>query len=123
MNAPIGKSTIGEMLPFFIVIGVLTLFIIFCVRMFVVTSKAKKEGKKKMKNLKNQGLSVYAAFHNVNGLPLAENLLCEVFSYPNRIEFKSGTTNIKLAREKITDMCLKFDTEIQNQAVSSIGNT
>lgn len=53
MNTPIGKSTIGEMLPFFIVIGVLTLFIIFCVRMFVVTSKAKKEGKKKMKNLKN----------------------------------------------------------------------
>lgn len=105
----------------FIVIGVLTLFIIFCVRMFVVTSKAKKEGKKKMKNLKNQGLSVYAAFHHVNGLPLAENLLCEVFSYPDRIEFKAGTTNIKLAREKITDMCLKFDTEIQNQAVSSIG--
>lgn len=121
MNTPIGKSTIGEMLPFFIVIGVLTLFIIFCVRMFVVTSKAKKEGKKKMKNLKNQGLSVYAAFHHVNGLPLAENLLCEVFSYPDRIEFKAGTTNIKLAREKITDMCLKFDIEIQNQAVSSIG--
>lgn len=121
MNTPIGKSTIGEMLPFFIVIGVLTLFIIFCVRMFVVTSKAKKEGKKKMMNLKNQGLSVYAAFHHVNGLPLAENLLCEVFSYPDRIEFKAGTTNIKLAREKITDMCLKFDTEIQNQAVSSIG--
>lgn len=121
MNTPIGKSTIGEMLPFFIVIGVLTLFIIFCVRMFVVTSKAKKEGKKKMKNLKNQGLSVCAAFHHVNGLPLAENLLCEVFSYPDRIEFKAGTTNIKLAREKITDMCLKFDTEIQNQAVSSIG--
>ena len=121
MNTPIGKSTIGEMLPFFIVIGVLTLFIIFCVRMFVVTSKAKKEGKKEMKNLKNQGLSVYAAFHHVNGLPLAENLLCEVFSYPDRIEFKAGTTNIKLAREKITDMCLKFDTEIQNQAVSSIG--
>lgn len=121
MNTPIGKSTIGEMLPFFIVIGVLTLFIIFCVRMFVVTSKAKKEGKKKMKNLKNQGLSVYAAFHHVNGLPLAENLLCEVFLYPDRIEFKAGTTNIKLAREKITDMCLKFDTEIQNQAVSSIG--
>lgn len=121
MNTPIGKSTIGEMLPFFIVIGVLTLFIIFCVRMFVVTSKAKKEGKKKMMNLKNQGLSVYAAFHHVNGLPLAENLLCEVFSYPDRIKFKAGTTNIKLAREKITDMCLKFDTEIQNQAVSSIG--
>ena len=75
-------------------------------------------GKKKQTST---GITVYTAFHHVNGLPLAENLLCEVFSYPDRIEFKAGTTNIKLAREKITDMCLKFDTEIQNQAVSSIG--
>lgn len=67
------------------------------------------------------GLSVYTAFHHVNGLPVAENLLCEVFSYPDRIEFKAGTTNIKLAREKITDMCIKSDTEIQNQVVSSVG--
>ena len=62
-----------------------------------------------------EGVTVYTAFHHINGLPIAENLLCEVFSYPDRIEFKAGTTNIKLAREKITDMCLKFDTEIQNQ--------
>ncbi len=68
-----------------------------------------------------EGVTVYTAFHHINGLPIAENLLCEVFSYPDRIEFKAGTTNIKLAREKITDMCLKFDTEIQNQAVSSVG--
>lgn len=68
-----------------------------------------------------EGVTVYTAFHHINGLPIAENLLCEVFSYPDRIEFKAGTTNIKLAREKITDMYLKFDTEIQNQAVSSVG--
>lgn len=67
------------------------------------------------------GITVYAAFHHVNGLPLAENLLCEVFSYSDRIEFKAGTTVIKLARAKITDMCIKNDTDIQNQAVSSVG--
>lgn len=67
------------------------------------------------------GITVYTAFHHVNGLPIAENLLCEVFSYPDRIEFKAGTTNIKLARGKITDMCVKTDTEIQTQAVSSVG--
>lgn len=54
-------------------------------------------GKKKQNS---SGITVYTAFHHVNGLPLAENLLCEVFSYPDRIEFKAGTTNIKLAREK-----------------------
>lgn len=48
-----------------------------------------------------EGVTVYTAFHHINGLPIAENLLCEVFSYPDRIEFKAGTTNIKLAREKL----------------------
>ena len=71
--------------------------------------------------MKEDGLSLHAAFHHVNGLPIAENLICEIFSYPDRIEFKSGTTSIKLAREKITDACIKTDTEIQKQMVSSIG--
>ncbi len=75
--------------------------------------------KKQTQNL--EGITIYTAFHHVNGLPIAENLLCEVFSYPDRLEFKAGTTNIKLSRDKITDMCIKTDTEIQNQAVSSIG--
>jgi len=123
MSTPIGKSTLGEMLPLFIFIGILLLIIIFSIRMFFITSKAKKRQKQEMNTQKNQGLSVHTTLNHVNGLPLAENLLCEIFSYPDRIEFKAGTTNIKLAREKITDMCLKFDTEIQNQMVSSIGGT
>lgn len=121
MNTPIGESTVGELLPLLIVLGILFLIIIVSIRMFISTSKAKKERKKKIQNLKNQGLTVCAEFHHVNGLPLAENLLCEVLSYPDRIEFKAGTTSIKLTREKITDMCMKVDTEIQNQAVSSVG--
>lgn len=44
-----------------------------------------------------------------------------MFSYPDRIEFKAGTTNIKLSKEKITDMCIKTDIDIQNQVVSSVG--
>lgn len=121
MNTPLGKSTIGEMLPYLIVIGVLILICVFCFRMIIVTTKQRKQIKQGKQARKNQGLSVYTAFHHVNGLPIAENLLCEVFSYPDRIEFKIGSTNIKLVREKITDMCLKLDTEIVNQAVSSIG--
>lgn len=118
MNTPIGKSTLGEMLPSFILIAFLVLIIIFCIKMICVTSKAKKAHKQQMKE---QGLSNYAAFTHVNGLPISENLLCEIFSYPNRLEFKAGTTDITLAREKITDMCIKTDVEIQQQYVSSIG--
>lgn len=71
--------------------------------------------------MKNQWLLQYSAFHHVNGLPIPENTLCEIMSYEDRIDSKSGTTDIKLPRKKITDMCLKTDTEIQNQVVSSVG--
>ena len=77
-------------------------------------------GKKKEKN-NFEGITIYTAFHHVNGLPITENVLCEVFSYPDRIDFKSGTTEIKLPKEKITDISIKTDTEIQQQLVSSAG--
>lgn len=77
-------------------------------------------GKKKEKKDFN-GITIYTAFHHVNGLPIAENLLCEVFSYLDRIEFKSGSTSIKLSRDKISDMCIKTDIDMQNQIVSSVG--
>lgn len=121
MNTQLGNSTVGEMLPFFVVIGILLWLFISCVRMFMAISKIRKEKKNSIQNLKNQGLTIHTTFNHVNGLPIAENILCEVFSYPDRIEFKSGTTDITLSRQKITDMCVKTDVEIQNQAVSSIG--
>lgn len=77
-------------------------------------------GKKKEKN-NFEGITIYTAFHHVNGLPIPENVLCEVFSYPDRIDFKSGTTEIKLPKEKITDISIKTDTDIQQQLVSSAG--
>lgn len=99
-----------EWLPPLIIIPIIVL-IIFKIR----KSKSRKE------SINQSGLMMYTAFHHVNGLPIAENLLCEIRSYADRIDFKAGTTNIKLPRQKITDMCIKTDTEIQKQAVSSVG--
>lgn len=118
MNTPIGKSTLGELLPNFIFIFILFILVIFCIRMIIVNSKARK---KNLAELKADGVFIHTAFNHVNGLPIAENLLCEIKSYQDRLEFKAGTTNIKLPREKITDMCIKTDLDIQKQAVSSIG--
>lgn len=123
MDTPVGKSTLGELLPLLIVIGVLILIIIFCFKMVRLTSQAKKKQQQQLNILKEQGLTVHTTFPHVHGLPIAENLFCEIFSFPNRIEFKSGTTHITLMREKITYMCIKTDTEIQQQIVSSIGGT
>lgn len=44
-----------------------------------------------------------------------------MFSYPDRLEFKAGTIEFKLSKNKISDMCITTDTEIQKQSVSSIG--
>lgn len=77
-------------------------------------------GKKKEKK-SFEDISIYTAFHHINGLPIPENTLCEIFSFSDRIDFKAGTIEIKLAKDKIADMCIKTDTEIQQQLVSSVG--
>jgi len=121
MDTPMGKSTVGEMLPLFIIIGILLLFIIFCIKMIRVISKTAKKQKKQLNELKNAGMTVHAALNHINGLPIAENILCEIFSYPDKFEFKSGSMHFNLQKSKITDMTIKTDTEIQQQYVSSIG--
>ncbi|MCD8048472.1 MAG: hypothetical protein LUG52_02520 [Clostridia bacterium] len=120
-DVSVGQTTLGELMPYLIVIAILVCFIVFCIYMFSVTSKNAKQQKRREDELRARGMSIHTAFNHVNGLPIAENMLCEIFSYPDRLEFKSGTTNIMLKRNKITDMCIKTDTEIQKQAVSSAG--
>lgn len=62
-----------------------------------------------------------AVFHHVSGLPIAENMPCTIAKYPDRLEFQSGTTQINLLKEKITDMRIISNTEVQKQYVSSVG--
>lgn len=114
--ASISSESFPEWLPPLIIIPIMILIIVG-----IVSANKKKQARKV--ELQQSGFLQYSAFHHVNGLPIPENLLCEIRSYKDRVEFKAGTTNIKLPREKITDMCLKFDTEIQNQTISSIGGT
>ena len=60
-------------------------------------------------------------FRHVNGLGFAENTLCDVVSYPTFYEFKAGAVNYNLSKEKVIDVTVKTDREIQQQYVSSIG--
>ncbi len=43
MDTPMGHSTIGEMLPYFILLGVLFVLFLICFRIFKITSKLKRE--------------------------------------------------------------------------------
>ena len=58
---------------------------------------------------------------HLSGLPIPEGVPCKARSYRDRIEFISGTTNISLSRNKITDVRVMKADEIQKQSVSSVG--
>lgn len=121
MDKPMGQSTVGEMMPLFIIIGILFLIIIFCIHMVVKTSKAKSINKEKMSALKADGASIVCTFLHVNGLPIAENMVCQLASYPDRYDFMSGNMKFSLSKNKVADVCNKTEAEIKNQYVSSIG--
>lgn len=53
METQIGKATLGELMPIFIVIGILIIFIAFCIYMAIQTSRAKKAGKIQKESLCN----------------------------------------------------------------------
>ena len=121
MNKPMGKSTVGEMLPFLLLISIIILILIFCIRMVFKTSKARSINKVKKSAVKADGASVVCTFLHINGLPIAENAVCQLISYPDRYDFISGNMNFSLAKNKVTDVCCKTETEIKKQYVSSIG--
>lgn len=121
METTVGNTNVGGAMPFLIILGFLILLMIICIKMLIFTSKSWRKQKEILKQRRADGMSCYVTYTHVNGLPIPENTPCQISSYPDRIEFESGATKITLARQKITDMCVKTDTEIQQQAVSSIG--
>lgn len=121
MDQPMGQSTVGEMLPYLIVIGILFLICIFCFRMIVVTSRQKREAKKRKLELRSSGVINMAAGSLMAGLPLAEGTVCDIYEYGDKVVFKAGGSDFNLDKEKITDTSIKTDREITSQYVSSIG--
>lgn len=121
MNTPIGHSTLGKLLPLIIIIVVLLLFIVFCIKMIIVTTKAKKMQQNKLQQLRNQGVSLYGTYQHIYGLPVPENTFVSIYSYPNNIIFTKDKTEITLEKNKLTDVCITTDVDIQKSYVSSIG--
>lgn len=106
----------------FIALAILPLIIIFCIIMALKTMEKKiKINPNVNQNVKDDGLTHQIIALHTNGLPIAEGLSCNIKVYTDRVEINSGTTHITLSKEKITDMCVKSETEIQKQYVSSVG--
>ena len=129
MNTPIGKTTLGELLPYDILIAILVLLFVFCFYMAVKTSKAKRKAKKILKQakidlnkqMKENKASHVASFKHMTGLPAPEGSLCTLFLCPDKIEIDCNGTKFNLNKSKIISVDMKTDVEIQKQYVSSIG--
>lgn len=70
---------------------------------------------------KKQPKDLVLSASHVNGLPIAENILCVIYSRPTKYEITANGATFNLEKNKVTDVCLKTDVEIQKQYVSSIG--
>lgn len=55
------------------------------------------------------------------GLPIAEGAMCHMYLCKDRVMFFRNETEYSLSFDKITDVLIKTDTEIQRAYVSSIG--
>ena len=104
-----------------VVIILLTIFV-FSLYMAVITSKAQKKGRiqyKEKLESKNATLSMTAP--HLIGLSIPTNTLTTIYSCLNTYEFEANSITYSLSKDKVIDVSLKTDTEIQKQSVSSIG--
>lgn len=77
----------------FFVIGLLVLFAVFCIMMIVSLSKANKK-------VKLKSASLFIALPHTAGLPIPERTLCQLYSYPDRIEINANGTQFTLMKVK-----------------------
>lgn len=113
----LAMSSNQEQSGLFVTLGII--MIVFTILLFRPTKKDKQKKSERM-NKYQDSLKICTMKH-VNGLPIAENVNCKITSTDDKFVFSSGTMNFELDKSKITDMCIKTDTEIQQQYISSVG--
>lgn len=67
------------------------------------------------------GYSEIMSVKHMDGLPWGEQAACSVYLYPDRYVFWRNKNTYTLSMDKITDVCIKTDIEIQKAYVSSVG--
>lgn len=108
----------GYIVAIVILLGV----IIFCIRMAIITSKLQKQRKLSMNNkLNDLGAYLKGTYKHIAGLSLPENTFCNVYVCDDKVVIEGNGVTFNLPKEKITDVCIKTEKEIQQQYVSSIG--
>lgn len=109
----------------FLSFGCLIANIVSSIKMKSQTRKNQKITRQKqnehLQELKNQGFILDTQVKHIYGLNTAEDMLCRIEVWKDSYKFKMNNINFSLSREKVTDIAIKTETEVQQQYVSSIG--
>ena len=81
-------------------------------------TQAKAEEKERLEKL---GFLGTATLTHEAGLPIAENILCKIDYFKDKIVIEGSGTIFNLSTDKIMDISIKTDTEIETFYNSSIG--
>lgn len=98
---------------------VILLIIIISVAYFV--DKKSKNRKTIHEAKKTKDATLFLKLPLFQGLAVPQNTLCDIFSCPTYYEFKLSNTTFKLDKNKVQDVSLKTDKEIQKYYTSSVG--
>ncbi len=106
----------------FVIMALLILFIIFCIRQTIKMRKARKQNKiNNQINLNERNAAFSTQLKHFNGLALSEGALTWAYWCNDKIQFEANGICFNLPLDKITDISMKSDVEIQKQYVSSAG--
>lgn len=109
-------------MPYIITIVILLCFAIFCFRMAIVTSKIKKQGKQTRQNkIRELNSKLDGEFFHTIGLSLPEKTYCHVYLCNDKVVIEGNGIAFNLLNDKIIDVSLKTNREIEKVYVSSAG--
>lgn len=105
---------------------ILGLLLLFSVIMLFVTTYKQEKTKKAKKDKINSKLKEHDAKESIEanhmaGLPIAEKALCSVYLCDDKVIVERNETKYTLSFDKVADVTIKTDSEIQKSYVSSVG--
>lgn len=109
-----------EIVTLLLTIIIFSFLVFYCLKKVSILIKSKKKHKPKNEIKPNHRI-VTGAYNHVYGLSIPENAPCKLFIHDDKIVIESSGVKFNLYKDKILDVCIKTETEIQKQYVSSVG--
>lgn len=105
-----------------IIVLLLTIAILLCISFFCF-KKAITLSKSKNKITDSKiNKPVIGMYNHIAGLSLPEDTSCKLYIHDEKIIIESNGIKFNLYKDKILNVCIKTETEIQKQYVSSLGS-